>query len=448
MFSRFLAASVATGITVAALSVNDVARADIVSPLDVPGTVLWLDADQFSSFSLTGSLNGTDVSQWDDRSGLGHHAKQTDASSRPQLVPTADGQHSMIRLDGGNDYLGAGNLSDQPDTTVLYVGSSAGGGRAFNYFVDTGWGWGTWYHSNRVELYADIAGDDNRDVSYFFDPSTAHVATAMLNDSRENKLWINGDASTGTHVDDADLAGRNPFPFFIGQRGEGPGGDTQFFDGAISEMIVYDRTLSDAERQDVEAYLTEKWLTPRDDLIAFAGFEDGATGDFDYATTLSFGNGAAEEVADTPASGERSLRYAADGDTEMVTTFDTLDLTGLCNVEASLWWTSPHAAAFDGADSLLIEVEYDGPTPGTLTLLDLDENGMDANSAFERVSAIIPSDATSAFLRITARVSEPGNEDVFIDNVMFVHQIPEPSTLALAALGVVGLFFCRRRRRG
>jgi hypothetical protein len=60
-------------------------------------TTLWLDAQDLSTITL----NGTTVSQWDDKSGNGQHATQTLLTKQP-TVQTIN-EHSAIYFDGIDD---------------------------------------------------------------------------------------------------------------------------------------------------------------------------------------------------------------------------------------------------------------------------------------------------------------------------------------------------------
>ena len=72
-----------------------------------------------------------------------------------------------------------------------------------------------------------------------------------------------------------DWVGRAFEQTFIGS----PYGDSDFLQGTIGEIIVYDRVLSASERQAVLAYLANKWLS--DELADFNG--DGRTDLHDFA---------------------------------------------------------------------------------------------------------------------------------------------------------------------
>jgi hypothetical protein len=62
--------------------------------------LLWLDAS-----AITGVDDGKAVAQWDDLSGKGHHAKQTDGLAQPLLYKTAANGKPAVHFDGAVHHL-------------------------------------------------------------------------------------------------------------------------------------------------------------------------------------------------------------------------------------------------------------------------------------------------------------------------------------------------------
>jgi hypothetical protein len=66
------------------------------TPADLTGLALWLDADDSSTITL----NGSTVSQWDDKSGNDRHATQATAVSQPAYNATGlNGKPALITDD-------------------------------------------------------------------------------------------------------------------------------------------------------------------------------------------------------------------------------------------------------------------------------------------------------------------------------------------------------------
>ena len=108
---------------------------------DIAGLQLWLDADD----SDTITLNGSTVSQWNDKSGNDYHVSQGTASNQPTYTASALNSKSVVRFDGAGDRLfnttaqpvsGSSNRtifivfscnSASPNDYSLYFGSPNGG---------------------------------------------------------------------------------------------------------------------------------------------------------------------------------------------------------------------------------------------------------------------------------------------------------------------------------
>jgi hypothetical protein len=63
-------------------------------PVNVPGLTLWLDAQDASTFTLSGSA----VSQWRDKSGRGNHAVQATGSLQPTLAATGINSRAAVNF--------------------------------------------------------------------------------------------------------------------------------------------------------------------------------------------------------------------------------------------------------------------------------------------------------------------------------------------------------------
>ena len=76
------------------------------SPLDLPNLELWLDADDPETITL----NGADVSQWDDKSINARHVDKTVAAEQPFLEVAGQNGKDVIAFDG-TEFLNVPDLS-------------------------------------------------------------------------------------------------------------------------------------------------------------------------------------------------------------------------------------------------------------------------------------------------------------------------------------------------
>jgi hypothetical protein len=233
------------------------------------GNVLWLKADAavYNDAGVTAATNGQTVQQWNDQSGNGNNVTQTTAGNRPVFQTAAMGTQPALFFDGavGTKYLNntISNLVTAGGARTTFIvskinASSTIGGTIFTFRRTTalnslslGLNAGTNF------IYTDgVAGANN-----------ASTATNIFNIAK-NPFIVTYSSTSGTKVDYRF----NTVNQIVSQAGavsteSGTAGFTvggredlaSWWQGLISEIIVYDRVLTLAEKQQVEAYLQTKY---------------------------------------------------------------------------------------------------------------------------------------------------------------------------------------------
>lgn len=242
------------------------ARAEISSPLAIPGSVLWLDGDDLNGDGVPDTgVNGTLISNWTDKApGLGDNTVTVSAGA-----PTVDfgvvGTHNAVRFTGSS--------ADKLDNTAFSV--------AGDYTVFT------------------VVRSDST-------PAGTHVLSGINNDSTDTVLYRGGDGAysfySGVTTGNTNtvVARRQDTTFkLFGYQVNSAGGDTGLFqsiqtpfeanggatgsqlngirignldratpsnvtqseawNGHIGEVIIYNRKLTPTEVQDVSKYLNSKY---------------------------------------------------------------------------------------------------------------------------------------------------------------------------------------------
>lgn len=210
----------------------------------VGNLIVHLKADDLST---AGPIN-----TWSDASGNGHDATQDSSGLQPTVVLNALNGKPVVRFDGVNEFMSTGTgafISSQPNT-VFIIGKTNNLGSGDEPFIA---GTNTSNRHNvlvRNGLYRIFAGTGQNGGA-----ATTNFAliTAVFNAPTGSSLWINqSQRLNNVNAGSESLNGLN-----IGSNEH----KTQFLDGDIAEILVFDTVLSESDRKDVECYLLQKWLT-------------------------------------------------------------------------------------------------------------------------------------------------------------------------------------------
>jgi hypothetical protein len=241
----------------------------ITAPTQISNCQVWLDAsDTTSLFQLSGgttavAANLDPVGYWGDKSGNTRHFTNIggSATTRPTWVSSL----STVRFDGTNDYLSSFfNLTYTAQTVfvvtapIRYTSAARIYNQAVQGFTDIVAVSG--YIPLRVSASGTtfssiIAGGS--DVCLVQPRTLSGVDTfTSWNSGGGVRNFINGQASTSFNL---NLGTQTYARHRIAAGIDSVGGAANFFNGDISEVVVYNRALTNNERADVEYYLTRKW---------------------------------------------------------------------------------------------------------------------------------------------------------------------------------------------
>ena len=228
------------------------------SPATLAGLVLWLDARQ-----ITGLADGVPVASWSDASPALRTATQSTPSSRPIYRSNAINGRPALRFDGIDDYLtvAATLVPGSQNRTLLVVARPDVIGN--DSIIDLGNGSVANAAFMITPEHAARINGGNRIWAQSAQTSTATIAAFALTGTTTANLlaWVNGVALTpaSTGVAPINTNGNTT----VGGYTAAPTGFHSFA-GDIAELIVYNRALSDTERQTVEEYLRLKYGIPTD----------------------------------------------------------------------------------------------------------------------------------------------------------------------------------------
>jgi hypothetical protein len=225
------------------------------------GLKLWLKADV--GITKDGSNY---VSAWADQSGGGLNATQSTSGIKPVYTASVISGKPVVRFDGSNDYLSFGPLTVNGLTqmTMVLVSSNRAdqsGGSNGDYNValildETG-NWGKVYLGPFQKTVSTRYGTGQAsNFNIYTRPSsigTGFSTSISVKNGTTEYLYVNG-TSVGTYTGKLSTIANTSSTGWLGR-----GGNNTYFNGDVAEVLIYNRALTDPERQSVQAYLSGKY---------------------------------------------------------------------------------------------------------------------------------------------------------------------------------------------
>ncbi len=251
-----------------------------IAPDVLTGVVLtgWWKADAgvFSDAGTTPATNGGTVQQWNDQSGSARHFSQATAGSRPTYETDQVNSLPALRfVKSGTDYMDttatfadffnndSGTVFVVWKPTTLNTSATSSLATTAEALVNNAGGFGGLYLHNAPRLYAmnndgteDIASDSLVDATSWQIAAWRHgggAVYAYATDVRDPWAGVatSGNTSTITNV------------MRIGRSG----GSAIYSDIQVAEIVMFEGSLTETQRQEVERYLRNRFgLTLNDDI--------------------------------------------------------------------------------------------------------------------------------------------------------------------------------------
>lgn len=213
-------------------------------PNSIPNLALWLDGADTSTMII----NGTAVSQWNDKSGNGHNAAQTNAAMQPTLVSNAHNGHSSLHFSSANRQFLLASVPFVNTSGTLFVTYIQNNlyGRELYARANDGY--------NTIGYYSPQAfGFDDEPITNYAD-AWPHATSGVYFNGAGAPLTSNAYV-----IQDAVWPSLENGTYYLAI-GTDPDNQQQYAtDGDISEVLYYTAALSTAQRQQVEGYLACKW---------------------------------------------------------------------------------------------------------------------------------------------------------------------------------------------
>jgi len=222
-------------------------------PVDIAGCALWLDAADPSTVTLSGS----NVTQWNDKSGNGYNATQATSGNRPVYVSesnrlsftSASSQFLNLptnALPAGNSsyaYFIVCSITSQTGRTLIAGGTFGTTNATFGFRSDnSGGGLRHYWWAN-----------DQTTAANAYTVNQTFIAEATYTSGGTRATLVNG---TQLASDTPGTRSQATSPNYIGA---GSNASLEFLDGTISEIVVFNAALTTFQRQQIEGYLARKW---------------------------------------------------------------------------------------------------------------------------------------------------------------------------------------------
>jgi probable HAF family extracellular repeat protein len=253
---------------------NEGQATTFVAGPDMPLTnlVLWLKADA----GLAQLGTNTPVGLWLDQSGRGNHATQTTSANQPLWVSAQANGYPVVRFDGSSQHLLLPNMltgTTQAETlVVLKAASSLPSGKPSLWRLGASGSFSLAYPNSSGQVVEDFGSTAAYNLGVPTQPLNQYHIYELAAGAGSWKAWFGGLLqSTQT----ANTYGLSSWEFDLGRE---PIWGYRFA-GDIAEVLIFDRTLTDAERAATRQYLLGKYAmipsvsitSPTNNAILLAG---------------------------------------------------------------------------------------------------------------------------------------------------------------------------------
>lgn len=239
-----------------------------VEPGTVPGLKFWIAADAVETADLRVAGGNRFLRRWADKSGQNNHWTQNSDTAQPLLIANAVNGKAVVRFDGANDVMNLSSSLATNSFTLITVFRTT-----VTHEVDGESGGGVGGVTGQKWLFGpghggDLNGGSGVSVGINGISAYEHGSSYMP------ALAVHRGAVTGFNVLTLSYASKRPSLFLQGgnvrdgvlssraqvtattQIGAG---DYGAFNGDVAEALLYNRTLTEAERAGVEKYLSLKY---------------------------------------------------------------------------------------------------------------------------------------------------------------------------------------------
>jgi hypothetical protein len=246
-------------------AVEEITTLNTAPPEDISGLTVWLKADNADATSNSSLSDNDNLAIWKDLSPVGNDITQGTVTNQPKFIADGGNGFPVIRFDGNDNFMdGTLNASVGSNFTVFVVSYFAHLNQPngdFDYLINMGSG-----GANANFSMSRAAGNHSVPQAYYsYDGVAARLGPVLTgnqwgiytglvdNSSPFHSFYLDGtsqavaDYASSLTINDA---------FSLGYY---PSGNSHYLNGDIAEVIYYNGTLSNADRERIECYLATRY---------------------------------------------------------------------------------------------------------------------------------------------------------------------------------------------
>ena len=239
-----------------------IVSADLIPP---SGLAVWLDAQDVDGdgSALNNPTDGTAVGTWVDKASIQgtQSAVQTTGTLQPLYYSNVLNGQAAIRFDG-SDYLAAPDVALGPFTYFSVFKATTQYNMIYERGLNAAFNNGEFLYTDIVEsvgIYRDTKRSGKNATPGWGNTSTFLLTENSFNGTHDsNSLFINGGQvtlSTADVLSDDPGTGIITDTLYVGNRMD----QTYGLNGDLAELLVFNRVLTNAERNTVGSYLADKY---------------------------------------------------------------------------------------------------------------------------------------------------------------------------------------------
>ena len=245
------------------------------SPANIGGLQLWLDASDASTLftdsagTIAATADGDPVGRWADKSGNAAHALQTDGTQKPALKLAIKNSKNVCRFNSTTSKMLGTLLAKNTDCTIVAVVRMNTSDASWRAACTTGFLNSTTATSGQIHgllkqnntsnklLVSSFTGATDGNPSQSMGANWASAFATFTNTAGTNRsrIWVNGTAAVSDPKTITTITDQG-FVYYIGR---GLQAATEFWNGDIAELMIYNVSLDTDNQTSIQNYLNTKW---------------------------------------------------------------------------------------------------------------------------------------------------------------------------------------------